>query len=113
MNFWPNFLNLSLSLQGFLTKSGLVNPNRVQMIMEQLGRVEDAIFKERQSRELRFKAMNKARRRQDQLESEQAPAYLTKGQFAPHVSCFFISIRIMLTQKMVALHRHSTEKAPH
>jgi 5'-3' exoribonuclease 2 len=57
--------------------------------MEELGKMEDAIFKERQSRELRFKAMNKAKKRREQLESEQAPAYLSKGQFAPHVRFFF------------------------
>ncbi len=59
------------------------------MIMQELGKMEDAIFKERQSRELRFKAMNKAKRRRDNLESEQGPAWMTKGQFAPHVSSSF------------------------
>ena len=77
-----------------MTKSGMVNPNRVQMIMEELGKVEDGIFRERQSRELRFKAMNKAKRRRDQLESEEAPAYLSRGQFAPHVR---LSMRINIS----------------
>ena len=84
-----------LFLQGFLTKSGLVNPSRVQMIMQELGKMEDAIFKERQSRELRFKAMNKAKRRRDNLESEQGPAWMPRGQFAPHVSSTVCSCRII------------------
>ena len=66
------------------------------MIMQELGKMEDAIFKERQSRELRFKAMNKAKRRRDQCESERGPAWMTKGQFAPHVSFFFHIISVIL-----------------
>ena len=53
--------------QGFLTKNGIVNPNRVQMIMQELGKMEDKIFKDRQDRELRFKAMNKAKRRREKM----------------------------------------------
>ena len=63
---------------GFLTDSGMVNPERVQLIMQvflicceniwetndiqmrqDLGEMEDAIFKERQERELGFRAREK------------------------------------------------------
>ena len=56
------------------------------MIMQELGKMEDAIFKERQSREIRFKQMNKAKRRMDRMESDKGPAWTPGGQFAPHVS---------------------------
>ena len=73
---------------GFLTKSGHVNPNRVQLIMQELGKVEDVIFKDRQQREIRFKANNKAKRRRERLEQEQkGPAWVPQtGEFAPQVS---------------------------
>ena len=54
------------------------------MIMEDLGHMEDRIFKDRQNRELQFRARNKAKRR---MESEQQPKWITKGQFAPQVRC--------------------------
>jgi len=69
---------------GFLTDSGLVNPARVQMIMQELGKAEDSIFKDRQRNELSFKArMKNKRRRERQQESNEAPAWLPRGQFAP------------------------------
>ena len=46
--------------------------------------MEDAIFKERQSREIRFKQMNKSKRRMER--SDKGPAWTPGGQFAPHVS---------------------------
>ena len=66
-----------------MTNSGLVNPSRVQLIMQELGKAEDYIFKDRQKREIRFKEMNKAKRRRERLESDQAPKWLPGGQFAP------------------------------
>jgi hypothetical protein len=54
--------------------------------MVELGKVEDEIFRERKSRELRFRAMDKARKRSRQLETDNAPAFMTRGQFAPNVS---------------------------
>lgn len=53
---------------GFLTNNGIVSPDRVKLIMQELGNVEDSIFKERQERELSFRARNKAKRRREQLE---------------------------------------------
>ena len=68
-----------------MTKSGLVNPNRVQLIMQELGKMEDQIFKDRQDRELSFKARNKAKRRRERLEQNRAPKWVPEGQFAPMV----------------------------
>lgn len=45
--------------KGYLTNSGDVDLDRVQLIMTDLGNVEDQIFKERQKRELQFKARQK------------------------------------------------------
>ena len=73
-------------MQGFLTESGLVNPSRVQMIMQDLGKAEDRIFKDRQSRELSFRAKAKERRRRERLEESAGPAWIPQqGQFAPRV----------------------------
>ena len=66
-----------------MTDSGLVNPARVQMIMQQLGKAEDSIFKDRQRNEISFKARMKAKRKREKLESSDAPAWLPRGQFAP------------------------------
>lgn len=46
-----------------MTDSGDVNLDRVQMIMSELGKAEDEIFKKRQQTELMFKARDKAKRR--------------------------------------------------
>lgn len=51
--------------RGYLTDSGDVNLDRVQLIMTDLGNAEDQIFKSRQRREQQFKARDKARRRQE------------------------------------------------
>jgi len=58
--------------------------------MVELGKMEDEIFKERKSRELRFREMDKARKRSRQLESYNAPSFMTQGQFAPHVRPFYL-----------------------
>ncbi|KAF0307470.1 5'-3' exoribonuclease 2 [Amphibalanus amphitrite] len=65
---------------GFLTNSGRVNLQRVQLIMQDLGQMEDEIFKSRQRRELSFRARNKAQRRQKR--EADARKHLG-GQFAP------------------------------
>lgn len=51
--------------------------------MEELGMVEDKIFKDRQQRDLEFKARNKVKRRRERMESDQAPKWVPQGQFAP------------------------------
>lgn len=85
--------NLLSKFQGFLTKSGFVNPSRVQMIMQELGKVEDHIFKERQSRELAFRRKAKERRQRERLEENAGPAWVPKsGQFAPTVSTMIFPI---------------------
>ena len=53
------------------------------MIMQELGKVEDEIFKRRQQDDKAFKARMKAKRRRERLESDEAPAWLPRGQFAP------------------------------
>lgn len=51
---------------GWLTNSGEVFLERVQVIMSELGKVEDEIFKTRQQRELSFKAREKAKKRRSE-----------------------------------------------
>jgi hypothetical protein len=54
------------------------------MIMEELGKVEDEIFRTRQERELRFRANQKRRRQQENR--TQKPAFLPQSSsiLAPH-----------------------------
>ncbi len=52
--------------------------------MQELGKVEDVIFKDRQQNEKRFKERLKAKKRREKaLESDEQPAWLPRGQFAP------------------------------
>ncbi|XP_076057715.1 5'-3' exoribonuclease 2 Rat1 [Oratosquilla oratoria] len=57
---------------GWVTDSGRVNMKRVQMILQNLGRVEDEIFRERQRRELQFREREKQKRRREKMEKEAA-----------------------------------------
>ena len=53
--------------------------------MQDLGEMEDDIFKERHRRELSFKARDKANRKRQKLETHRGPAWVPQGQFAPRV----------------------------
>lgn len=68
---------------GYLTDSGDVALERVEMIMRDLGQVEDEIFHDRQKNEERMKARNK--RMKLQKESQQRPNFsmINNTQFAP------------------------------
>jgi 5'-3' exoribonuclease 2 len=82
---------------GWLTDSGIPDLSRVQLIMSDLGDVEDEIFKSRQQNELRFKERMKHQKRRKMFEQQansncySRPAYIPQGQFAPVVSLFFIN----------------------
>ncbi|CAG9801172.1 unnamed protein product [Chironomus riparius] len=66
---------------GYLTDSGDVALERVEMIMRDLGEVEDEIFRDRQKNEERMKARNKRQK----MERERRPNFdmIHKTQFAP------------------------------
>lgn len=68
---------------GYLTDSGDVALERVEMIMRDLGHVEDEIFKDRQQNEERMKARNK--RFKLEKERQQRPNFdlIHNSQFAP------------------------------
>ena len=88
-----------------MTDSGFVNLERVQMILHELGSVEDEIFRKRQQDELNFRyhtncpnnnefffsLVSNCFRRQRQRNQKRRsgvseanrPAYLPQGQFAP------------------------------
>ncbi|KAI1728374.1 5'-3' exoribonuclease 2 like protein [Ditylenchus destructor] len=51
--------------KGWLTEDGDVYMDRVEMMMIELGKVEDEIFKTRQMKDLRYKENNKQRRRRE------------------------------------------------
>ncbi|KAG6442043.1 5'-3' exoribonuclease 2 homolog [Manduca sexta] len=65
--------------KGWITDSGDVNLDRVQVIMTELGHVEDEIFKRRHQNEIHFKARDKARKKQQKVNF----GLLEKTQFAP------------------------------
>ncbi|KAL4713082.1 hypothetical protein ACJJTC_001136 [Scirpophaga incertulas] len=65
---------------GWITDSGDVRLDRVQMIMTELGRVEDEIFKRRHQNEISFKAREKAKKRAQQPVNFEL---LERTQFAP------------------------------
>lgn len=50
---------------GYITDSGEVNLDRVQLILNDLGNAEDQIFKDRQKREKMFQAREKAKKRRE------------------------------------------------
>lgn len=77
-------------MQGFLTDSGDVNLDRVQMIMSELGEVEDEIFKKRQQNELAFKQREKDKKKRLKALSNYKPKWIPTGQFAPMVNFIFI-----------------------
>ncbi|XP_052699520.1 5'-3' exoribonuclease 2-like [Crassostrea angulata] len=67
---------------GYLTNSGVVNLERVQVVMSDLGEVEDEIFKRRRDTELEFRRRNKQRKEREKRFS-QGPRWTPGGQFAP------------------------------
>ena len=73
--------------QGWITDSGDVKLERVQVIMTELGHMEDEIFKRRHTNEINFKAKDRARKRQQQRVNFEM---LERTQFAPMVSRSFL-----------------------
>lgn len=65
--------------KGYLTDSGEVNLDRIQMIMHDLGLVEDQIFKTRQHKEQQFKMRRKQQKRQERPDHSK----IHNSQFAP------------------------------
>ena len=64
-----------------------MNPERVQLIMQDLGEMEDDIFKDRQARELEFRARAKAKKRREALHTagfqNRAPKWQPQGVCQP------------------------------
>lgn len=59
---------------------------RVQMIMENLGKMEDEIFKTRQRKELEFRARDKRNRSRAQIERNAANMYRVRAIFTDTVT---------------------------
>ncbi|XP_070576622.1 5'-3' exoribonuclease 2-like [Ptychodera flava] len=66
---------------GYLTKDGVVNLERVQLMMTDLGEMEDAIFKKRRQSDLNFR--RNQRERKKRMKRSSAPAFIPAGQYAP------------------------------
>ncbi|XP_064599809.1 5'-3' exoribonuclease 2-like, partial [Liolophura sinensis] len=67
---------------GYLTDSGVVNLSRVQLVMADLGEVEDQIFKTRRDNELNFRRRNKEKKKRLK-QFKDRPNWTPRGQFAP------------------------------
>ncbi|KAJ8309493.1 hypothetical protein KUTeg_014367 [Tegillarca granosa] len=67
---------------GYLTDSGVVNLSRVQLIMKDLGEVEDEIFKKRRETELDFKRRNKEKRKRMRRQNDR-PKWMPGGMLKP------------------------------
>ncbi|XP_045174947.2 5'-3' exoribonuclease 2-like isoform X2 [Mercenaria mercenaria] len=67
---------------GYLTDSGVVALERVQLIMQELGEVEDEIFKKRRDDEMNFRRRNKEKRRRTRRMNDK-PRYIPGGMLAP------------------------------
>uniref|UniRef100_A0A7M4EVR3 5'-3' exoribonuclease n=1 Tax=Crocodylus porosus TaxID=8502 RepID=A0A7M4EVR3_CROPO len=78
--FYDPELSILFFLQGYLTESGFVNLQRVQMIMLAVGEVEDNIFKKRKDDEENFKRRQKEKRKR--MKRDQ-PSFIPGGQFSP------------------------------
>lgn len=86
----------AVSFQGYLTEHGQVSLNRVQLIMSELGVMEDEIFKKRQQTEEMFRARDKAKRKRMRMANNRdRPNRILSGQYAPTVRrvdlCFSIT----------------------
>lgn len=68
--------------KGYLTDSGHVHLDRVQLMLADLGEMEDEIFKKRRETEENFKRRNEERNKR-QRRSYDAPAWIPTGAFAP------------------------------
>ena len=56
---WNLYFFLMCFFQGYLTENGIVNLSRVQLMMSDLGEMEDDIFVKRRETELNFRRRNK------------------------------------------------------
>ncbi|CAD5206912.1 unnamed protein product [Bursaphelenchus okinawaensis] len=72
------YKDMVVQQKGWLTENGEVFTDRVEIMMKQLGKAEDDIFRNRQENELRFKANQKRRRLQEK--SRQKPAFLPQSR---------------------------------
>ncbi|KAK2560376.1 5'-3' exoribonuclease 2 [Acropora cervicornis] len=71
---------------GYLAKHGIVDLGRVQMILQELGYVEDEIFKKRQQNDLAYKRRLKENKARDKLKRQRmdTPLWTPSGQYHPN-----------------------------
>jgi len=76
---------------GYLTDSGSMNLARVQLILTELGEVEDQIFKKRRETDLEMKRRDEQRKRQRRSAGSNIPAWRLTGQYEPSRPGGFVS----------------------
>lgn len=62
--------------------------------MNDLGAVEDEIFKKRQQNEISFRAREKAKQKRMRMGGR--PSFTPQGQFAPRVSILYVKIIVYI-----------------
>ncbi|KAK3752419.1 hypothetical protein QZH41_008621, partial [Actinostola sp. cb2023] len=79
------FKNVVPRCGGYITKDGFVDLDRVQLVLTELGLVEDEIFKKRQQDNIQFKQRMKARKEREKRQRQNSsPLWTPDGQFSPH-----------------------------
>lgn len=72
------YKDMVVQQKGWLTENGEVFTDRVEIIMKELGRAEDEIFRVRQDKEVAYRANQKRRRQQDHRRVNK-PAFLPQS----------------------------------
>ena len=72
--------------------------DRVQVILTNLGYVEDRIFKDRNKKDLEFKEREKRKKKNEKKNSSIAPKFVPQGAFAPTVSASIFILDRLLVQ---------------
>ncbi|XP_014676805.1 PREDICTED: 5'-3' exoribonuclease 2-like [Priapulus caudatus] len=70
---------------GYITDSGSVSQERIQMILSELGEMEDLTFQQRQLKELEFRRRDKDKKKRMRMEKGriEKPSFMMGGQYAP------------------------------
>ncbi|XP_041353500.1 5'-3' exoribonuclease 2-like isoform X2 [Gigantopelta aegis] len=78
------YKNVVYKTGGYISDSGVVNLERVQLVLKDLGEVEDEIFKKRRDTDLDFKRRDKEKKKRLKREKMGSrPHFMAGGQFAP------------------------------
>ncbi|XP_052865741.1 5'-3' exoribonuclease 2 homolog [Anopheles cruzii] len=96
--------------RGYLTDSGAVLLDRVEMIMTDLGYAEDEIFRQRKVGEDRFKERNKRMRLQKERQQRPNFQHMNNSQFAPTPLGRGVQPQAIVNARQEAAHLRGTKR---